>query len=143
MFPFSILFDYLKEKNSRQQMTVSLGWGLLIWLIIVLFIFVIARKLYITLVNSFMLAILFGLLFLLIFVPFSTGYDRTDPWLVIYITVLIISPVILAIYIVKTAVTGKTDNNKLFYFGKYKSSTEKKEKKIVQPDMSFIDDFKK
>lgn len=88
--------------------------ALLIWVIIVVVTYIIAKKSYIYSWESFVLAILFGYLFLLIFSPWKEVYDRNNPWLIIYIGISVISPIILAVYVVKTTIVHKSKTNNLF-----------------------------
>ena len=99
-------------------MGFSLGWSILIWFLIVVIVFVIARKQYIAMWDAFVLAILFGYLFLIIFVPFGSVYAgvnvMSNPWTYFYITVSVLSPLILAIYIVRNALRNKSKRNSIF-----------------------------
>lgn len=95
---------------------MHLGWSLFIWLVIVLLAYIISRKSYVTPRASLVLAVLFGYIYLLIFVPFGSVYDRNNPWMIPYLIVMIISPLILAVFIVRAAIRSKDTKNALLSF---------------------------
>jgi hypothetical protein len=100
-------------------MGLSLTWSLLIWLIVVLVAYVIARKRYIEMWDAAVLAILFGYLFMLLFVPFGAVYARdnlSNPWIFVYITISVLSPLLLAVYIFQNALKHRSKNNTLFHY---------------------------
>lgn len=93
---------------------MPIGWSLLVWLIIILVTYVLCRKFYILPWDSLVLSVLFGYVFLLIFAPFGSVYDRTNPWLIMYILVVVTSPFILAVYIIQNAIKHKSSTNGVF-----------------------------
>ena len=95
---------------------MNLGWSLLVWALVFLIVLLVSRKAYLTWWNAFILATLFGFLFLLIFMPFGSVYDKSNPWVVIYLIIMVLSPLVLAIYVIRSAIHTKSTSNSLMKF---------------------------
>lgn len=95
---------------------MNIGWSLLVWAIVFTVVLLVSRKAYLTWWNAFIMATLFGFLFLLIFMPFGSVYDKTNPWIVLYLVIMVISPLILAIFIIRCTLKNKSSSNSLTKF---------------------------
>ena len=97
-------------------MTIPIAWALLIWIIVVISTFIISKKLYIATWESFILAILFGYVFIIIFVPFRLNFDNENLWIIGYVIVTVMSPLLLAVYIINNAIKAKVQTNSIINY---------------------------
>ena len=96
-------------------MGLSLTWSISIWAIVVIITYVVARKQRIMVWDSIILAILLGYLFLLLFAPFGAMYIKygMSPWIFIYVTISVLSPLLLAVYIFRNAIRHRSKSTNL------------------------------
>ena len=93
---------------------IELPWGLLIWLLILIGVYLLARKMYIPFRNAFVIALLFAYTYLLIVMPFANYETKLDIWTVLYLIIAIVSPLVLAVYILFVATSRRVDDNSMF-----------------------------
>ena len=92
---------------------IELPWGLLIWLLILIGVYLIARKMYIPYRNAFIVALLLAYTYLLIVMPFANYETKLDIWTVLYLLIAVISPLVLAVYILFVATSTRVNDNSL------------------------------
>ena len=93
---------------------IDLPWGLLIWLVIFIVTYLIARKMYIPYRNASIVALLFAYTYMLVVMPFNNYETKLNFWTVLYLLIAIISPLVLAVYVLFTATSVKSTDNSLF-----------------------------
>jgi len=78
---------------------MSLGWSLLVWLAIFLAVYIVLRASRIATVPSLIFGLLIGYIFLIIFVPLTTGVESEGGWVFIYAIIMFLTPLFIILYL--------------------------------------------
>lgn len=97
---------------------MNLGWSLFIWLIIFIIIFVLLRALKLGTVPSFAGALLIGYVYLMAYVPLTSGLEDQGGWVFIYALLIFFTPLFIIVYLalLVTKYVPKADTRNPFVY---------------------------